>query len=561
MKTTFKFLALAMMAICFMQCKKETMKSMQVELTSEKVSISCGGQEKINFSITDASGDVDVVFKGLPTEIQADATLNGNTGYIEFVSNLNEDRTIEATVIFRSDKANVQKVVTIENCRVPVRAPLTPEVTLESNVVYPAEYGIQTVVPFTITCDEDIDEVMVTTGKGLNAVLQTAADKKSGSVVIVATQELGEKADVTLKARNSSGESQCVFTLEKAYLELTQDRFFAEAGGDSGKSLSTITNLKVTFKIEDEDGVLSYTNILDRSVDFSISKNTTLEPRYAAIHIIEPQGKLNRTVYVSQSAIEGSTEKDIEALKALYEGLNMKDWIENGGGGIYYSNWCTDAPLDKWYGINILENINRVYYINITGYQPNATGIIPEEIGNLTRLWEFGITVCPEITYLPNSIKNLTNLESFGIRGIIDMDLADWTGLTELMNNPVHKLWSIGFCDTKLHGTIPEWLSVLPYDGQFGITGCHFSGQVPDDVASAGFWSKHYMYSAEELEACSRFDKTKYTLSEDGWYYSVAQGEAIMYLQADNYALWVGERPENTKWVDDKFGGHWEWTD
>ena len=34
-----------------------------------------------------------------------------------------------------------------------------------------------------------------------------------------------------------------------------------------------------------------------------------------------------------------------------------------------------------------------------------------------------------------------------------------------------------------------------------------------------------------------------------------------MLLQNDNYALWVGERPENTKWVEDSHGGHWEWTD
>ena len=57
------------------------------------------------------------------------------------------------------------------------------------------------------------------------------------------------------------------------------------------------------------------------------------------------------------------------------------------------------------------------------------------------------------------------------------------------------------------------------------------------------------------------YNKTKYEKSEDGWYYFVPQGEAMMFLQADNYALWVGERPSNTTWVNDKFGGHGEWTD
>lgn len=80
-------------------------------------------------------------------------------------------------------------------------------------------------------------------------------------------------------------------------------------------------------------------------------------------------------------------------------------------------------------------------------------------------------------------------------------------------------------------------------------------------VAKCEFWKKKYAYDANALEACSRFDKTKYEKSEDGWYYFVPQGEAMMFLQADNYALWVGERPSNTTWVNDKFGGHWEWTD
>ena len=62
------------------------------------------------------------------------------------------------------------------------------------------------------------------------------------------------------------------------------------------------------------------------------------------------------------------------------------------------------------------------------------------------------------------------------------------------------------------------------------------------------------------------FDKSKYKTLDAGigdgaFWYVVTNGEAIIYSQADNYALWVGERPSNTKLVDDKFGGHWEWTE
>ena len=78
-------------------------------------------------------------------------------------------------------------------------------------------------------------------------------------------------------------------------------------------------------------------------------------------------------------------------------------------------------------------------------------------------------------------------------------------------------------------------------------------------------WSEKTLGEPKYLEKCPIFDKSKFKkldrkIGDGSFWYDVTAGESIIYGQADNYALWVGKRPSNTKWVDDKFGGHWEWT-
>ena len=63
-----------------------------------------------------------------------------------------------------------------------------------------------------------------------------------------------------------------------------------------------------------------------------------------------------------------------------------------------------------------------------------------------------------------------------------------------------------------------------------------------------------------EVEGCPAFDVNNFRpAGTDGISVYMTGIECEIYTQKDNYALWIGERPENTKWVEDEFGGHWEW--
>ena len=541
--------------------KKEIPFSVTVD--NPVIALTYGQATEKEYSAVGLKRDLAVAFKTTPDGITMSNTFDkaSGKGKLSFETTLTTETEKKATVVF-SDGASTQEVEFTFNTGNWSVAPSEPVVHLESEIIYPAEYNINLAIPFTIECQSAIDEVTVSSGTGLETSLELASDKRSGYIKVKAKPELGSNANVVLKAKNAAGESSKTFSLVKAFLTVDHESYNVAAKGTTTQySLNISTNLDIEVKVNDPNKFVN-ANAGGTTVTFTVAENTTMTQRTATIKISEPKNLMNKSVLITQAGTEGDNASDRAALIAIYNALNMKEWEDYGSFGYYYKNWCTDEPMDKWLGVELTgyNGEGRVWQIALLGEQPKSTGYIPEELGQLTKLTEFKIYPGHKISHVPESIKNLVNLKSLCfLDDIMDMDLSSWTGLTELMNNPNRKLEDICFSGTGLHGTIPEWISTFSYDGQFSIDGCHFSGQVPEKVASAGFWSKKYMYDATALEACSRFDKTKYNKSEDGWYYEVPQGEAMMYLQADNYALWVGERPSNTKWVDDKFGGHWEW--
>lgn len=543
--------------------KKETPFSIDIE-TSE-ISLVYDEEYKLEYTAISPKGDVSAQFKNTVDGISLSNAFNKDTnkGTLTFKTSLKESKDISGTVVFSDGNTSQEKELNFKTSAWSVK-PSEPEVELTSDKVYPYPSNVATEIPFTVKCESSIDEVTVEAGTGLKATVNTAADKKSGTISVVAEGSLGASASVTITAKNSGGSASKSFTLEKAYLDLSgYNCNVPYTGTKDAYNFIISSNLEYDVNVEDSAKDYVSCTVQNNSVNFNVTENPKWEIRTAKITVSDKKNVLSRDFVITQAMTEGSNASDREALMAIYESLNMKEWTDYGSFGTYYRNWGTDVSMDKWLGLDWsdYEGKGRCVYIHLLGEQPNSTGVIPEELGHLTKLREFRLFPGHHITKLPNSIKNLVYLKEFTLlANVMDMDLKDWTGLTELMNNPNSKLQSICFDETKLHGTYPEWTTRFDKDGQLGITGCHFSGQVPDAVTKCEFWKKKYAYDANALEACPRFDKTKYEKSEDGWYYFVPQGEAMMFLQADNYALWIGTRPSNTKWVDDKFGGHWEWT-
>ena len=535
---------------------------------SERLSIIAGRTEELKYAASNADGPVKVSLKSEIPGLELSNSYDKETskGVISFNTSIKEAKEIEGTLVFSDGRKECEVAITFEFGKWAV-VPADPIVSVKSDIIYPKKCNRSNEMPFTIACETDIDEVTVQTTSGIEAALELDPGKKSGKIIVKAKEDAGYFEAFTLKAKNEAGESQKEVKLKLAYLDLQQENMELDYKQFNGQ-IEVVTNLGIEATAE---GAVTITGkkkeLVNYTVSFSISENNLWENRTSRITVRDSEGLLEKTLVIVQDKTHGNKDTDRDALVAIAESMNMKEWEEHGAFGDYYSNWGTDAPVDKWFGSTWweIEGIERCIEIGFTASQPKCTGIISEEVGKLTELKELKIFPYYHFKKLPDSIRNLTKLENITLAyDIIDIDIREWKGLNDLMNNPENKIKTLDFTGASLHGTIPEWVKNMPGNG-ICLEGCHFSGQVPDAVAKSEMWSYETIGDPEYLEKSPIFDKSKYKTLDTGigdgtFWYAVTKGEDIIYGQADNYALWVGERPSNTKWVNDKFGGHWEWT-
>lgn len=126
---------------------------------------------------------------------------------------------------------------------------------------------------------------------------------------------------------------------------------------------------------------------------FVVSKNFGKE-RTAKIIFSDRNSSLSDTIAVKQSA--GSIS-DREILIALYNATNGDNWTEN-------TNWCSDKPVNEWYGIGVDEMTGKINSISLSWN--NLTGYLPEEIGGLTDLIDFSIGANDISGNLPSGISS-----------------------------------------------------------------------------------------------------------------------------------------------------------
>ena len=122
------------------------------------------------------------------------------------------------------------------------------------------------------------------------------------------------------------------------------------------------------------------------------------------------------TVTVRAGAASGTSEITVEnpdraALVALYHATDGPNWVDN-------TNWLTDAPLGKWYGIGT-DADGRVTVLGL--HQNLLTGPIPPQLGNLSGLTQIFLYGNGLTGPIPPQLGRLADLEG--------LELAD-NGLT-----------------------------------------------------------------------------------------------------------------------------------
>ncbi len=227
-------------------------------------------------------------------------------------------------------------------------------------------------------------------------------------------------------------------------------------------------------------------------------------------------GNAKQTINVKQNGMGR------EALIALYKATDGDNWTRN-------DNWCSDKPLNEWYGIQTrYVNAGNVIAIDLSGN--NLTGTIPEEIGCLTELVNLCLDRNHLIGEIPESFSNLTNMRfitliSNNLSGKLDViidnmtkleclwlsenafsgeipsSIGDLTNLQDLSlstnaltgNIPpeignLAQLISLQLSQNKLTGPIPESLKNLTNLESLSIGGNNLSGKIPESFYDWDFW-------------------------------------------------------------------------
>lgn len=554
-------------------------ETLLVSTTVSELDIMKGEKAILQYTTKAANGNVNVAFKTPVEGLTLTNVYSKEEGTVTFSSSISEEKTVEVVLVFSDSKVSVEKPLTIKN-HIPTEKPSAVTVDADSRYVYPAETNHATTLSFTVMCADVVSEVSVAADDGLRTELSLADDKKSGTVKVYAGKAISGDKKVTITAGNNGGTASKEVTLTAAYLDIdTEAVSVPSAGTTSPRGINVSTNLK--FAVEAVFGGFVDVSVDGSRILLSVGENVQWEDRTQTVTVSDEDKIIKRTISVTQAKTTGSTASDRAALMAIYESMNMKEWDDAeplNNDKVFAPNYrfwgipvdkehfpsLSDASGDPWAGTywTGYQGQGRCWELDFYGEQPKSTGVLPEEISHLTCLKEF--TVCANHnlhTPLPNSVAEMVSLKSLAIIGNnLNINLSEWTGLMRLLDNPNKNITELCFSEDNLHGEYPAWLTKLGEKGSWSLARNHLSGRIPDEVANMYYAKKINGVRIWEVEGCPAFDVSKFEpAGTDGVSVYMMRIEYDIYTQKDNYALWIGERPENTKWVEDEFGGHWEW--
>lgn len=156
-------------------------------------------------------------------------------------------------------------------------------------------------------------------------------------------------------------------------------RRVSAAEGTLAVQLRANVEYSVTIEQEEEwlseKRPLSTSSLKDSAHTFRFMPNTVEKERTATVIFKSKDSQLSDKLTVVQ---EAWTDPDPQrtALVSIYESAGGAGWIKN-------DNWCSEKPLDQWYGVET-DSEGCVTALHLG--RNNLTGKIPGNISNLTKL-------------------------------------------------------------------------------------------------------------------------------------------------------------------------------
>ena len=368
----------------------------------------------------------------------------------------------------------------------------SPRITLKSGktIIYDASLkGIATINFNTSRADD----VKVEADFDVQIKLSDLGDGQWQAGLSEATgMEDGKDYFVTITATNEYGETQTNAVVMKAYLAnpFEKDSYQVQSGGEQ-YFFYPDGNVEYEWKITETNGAegMCEPTVNPNSLSFFVTRNTSLEVREVILTLKDKVGAFEYSATFSQLGRDMGEEeilaKERAAMMALYNAL--------GGSETFHpsSNWGSDALLSTWGGVQVNS---KGYVTNIV--VENATGYLPEEIGDLKYCWEF--LVSGKLTgELPKRIGEMEKLKELLI--MCDEGYALSGQLSEsTLSNIASNLRYIRLPNHNFTGPCPEWLGDTPSHCAFWINGNRLEGKVPDKVKNHNWWTSPNLTGSPE---------------------------------------------------------------
>lgn len=385
-----------------------------------------------------------------------------------------------------------------------------PSISISSDrpVLYPST--VSTTITFTVESKEALSSVTASAPSGVEVELELSEDKKNGSAVLTGIGDFPESFPLTITATNEGGSTEASVDVNKAYIRTDRDSFQAkEAGASFVLEISSNVPIKVTsdspeWLHAEKDG---------NSATVTVDRNKTYSERYGKVVVREPEGILGKEILVSQEASINYYEMEVAALKALYEATDGPNWtklsITTGGLDISTDNWCSDKPLNQWYGVE-LNSEGHVMYLHLTSM--GLKGTLPEEISNLIycqELWLSGNSLAGPLPYGIGEMKSLKDIEADGME--LSGDLSSST-----LSKVTSHLKRVSLSGNLFTGGFPQWIGDMPASCNFWLQGNCLSGKIPDKVKAHPRWSEIVLDgSGKTVGAINMEQREGYTLTEE----------------------------------------------
>ena len=166
---------------------------------------------------------------------------------------------------------------------------------------------------------------------------------------------------------NGLKDSVKIVQVQKDAIILAKNKY--EVSG-AGETLNFSIQANVDFTVSTNVDWIAQTNtrgLTEYPLSFTISPNDSDNPRTGIITIADANNN-RQEITVEQTGKVDYEKIEREALIEFYKAAGGDDWEDN-------TNWCSDKPLDDWFGINTYGN-GRVQSIIL--YDNGLIGTIPE---------------------------------------------------------------------------------------------------------------------------------------------------------------------------------------